>query len=76
VRILANENVQGEIVQSLRAQGHDIVWIRIDAPGSADSEVLAMAQTEKPIVMTFDKDFGELAFVGAFQQQAGSFSFV
>ena len=35
-----------------------------------------MAQTEKRIVMTFDKDFGELAFVGAFQQQAGSFSFV
>lgn len=62
MRILANENVPGEIVQSLRAQGHDIVWIRIEAPGSTDSEVLALAQTEKRIIMTFDKDFGELAF--------------
>jgi predicted nuclease of predicted toxin-antitoxin system len=62
VRILANENVPGEIVQGLRAQGHDIVWIRTEAPGSADSEVLALAQTEKRIIVTFDKDFGELAF--------------
>ena len=62
MRILANENVPGEIVQSLRAQGYDIVWLRIEAPGSTDSEVLALAQTEKRIIMTFDKDFGELAF--------------
>jgi len=62
VRILANENVSGEIVQSLRTQGHDIIWMRIEAPGSMDSEVLALAQTEKRIIMTFDKDFGELAF--------------
>ena len=62
MRILANENVPGEIVQSLRAQGHDIVWIRIEAPGSVDSQVLAIAQTEKRIILTFDKDFGELAF--------------
>lgn len=34
----------------------------MEAPGSADSEVLALAQTEKRIIMTFDKDFGELAF--------------
>ena len=62
MRILANVNVSGEIVQGLRAQGHDIIWMRIEAPGSADSEVLALAQTEKRIIMTFDKDFGELAF--------------
>ena len=62
MRILANENVSGEIVLGLRAQGHDIVWIRMEAPGIADSEVLAMAQTEKRIIVTFDKDFGELAF--------------
>jgi len=34
----------------------------MEAPGIADSEVLAMAQTEKRIIVTFDKDFGELAF--------------
>jgi len=62
VRLLANETVPSEIVQAVRAQGHDVVGIRTEAPESADSEVLARAQTEKRIVLTFDKDFGELAF--------------
>ena len=33
-----------------------------DAPGSSDQSVLQRAQTEERIVVTFDKDFGELAF--------------
>jgi predicted nuclease of predicted toxin-antitoxin system len=32
------------------------------APGSPDPEVLARAQQENRVVVTFDKDFGELAF--------------
>src|SRR6266545_7350801 len=62
MRILADENVAGEIVEALRQRGHDVGWIRADAPGSADSEVLRRAASEERIVVTFDKDFGELAF--------------
>ena len=62
MRILANENFPGDAVNALRNQGHDVAWVRIDAPGISDAEVLAHAQRENRIVVTFDKDFGELAF--------------
>jgi predicted nuclease of predicted toxin-antitoxin system len=62
MKFLANENVSGEAVVALRAKGHDVVWIRIDAPGSRDEDVLARAVTDGRILITFDKDFGELAF--------------
>lgn len=62
LRILANENVPGEAVEAMRREGHDVAWVRADAPASADDAVLARAQAENRILMTFDKDFGELAF--------------
>lgn len=62
MRILANENVAGEAVSALRERGHDVAWVREDAPGSGDAVVLSRAQAEGRIVVTFDKDFGELAF--------------
>jgi predicted nuclease of predicted toxin-antitoxin system len=62
MRILANENFPGEAVAALRARGHDVAWVRTDAPGSSDVQVLERAQREHRIVVTFDKDFGELAF--------------
>jgi len=61
MRILANENFPGDAIVALRQQGHDVAWIRADAPGSSD-QVLARAQAENRILITFDKDFGELAF--------------
>lgn len=62
MRILANENFPGDAITALREQGHDVAWVRSDAPGSSDAEVLARAQAEERILVTFDKDFGELAF--------------
>jgi predicted nuclease of predicted toxin-antitoxin system len=62
MRILANENVPGDAVAALRARGHDVLWARTDMPASADAAVLSRAQTESRLVVTFDKDFGELAF--------------
>ncbi len=60
--ILANENFPGDAVIALRQRGHDVAWIRSDSPGISDVEVLERAQRENRIVVTFDKDFGELAF--------------
>ncbi len=62
MRILADENFPGDAVAALRERGHDVAWVRSDAPGSSDAEVLARAQAEERIVVTFDKDFGDLAF--------------
>lgn len=62
LRILANENLPGEVVEALRREGHDVVWVRTYAPGRSDEAVLSQAQSEDRIVITYDKDFGELAF--------------
>ena len=62
MRLLANENFPRAAVEALRARGHDVAWVRTDAPGSSDEQVMATAAAEKRILITFDKDFGELAF--------------
>ncbi len=62
MRILANENFPGDAVDALRQLGNAVSWVRIDSPGISDQEVLERAQSEKRILVTFDKDFGELAF--------------
>lgn len=62
LRILADENIPKEAVDVLRHLGHDVVWIRNLSPGTSDEAILSQAQTENRIVVTFDKDFGELAF--------------
>jgi predicted nuclease of predicted toxin-antitoxin system len=61
MRFLANENLPGTAVTALAAAGHDVVWVRTAAPGTTDPEVLAWAAREERILLTFDKDFGELA---------------
>lgn len=62
MRFLANENFPGDSVDRLREAGHDVAWVRIDAPGSADQDVLQRAVAESRVLLTFDKDFGELAW--------------
>lgn len=62
MRNLANENFPLDAVIALRESGHDVAWIREDARGSNDKQVLQHAQREERILITFDKDFGELAF--------------
>lgn len=62
MRFLANWNLPPDAVDGLRDDGFDVSWIRRAAPGSSDEKVLAIAREEKRVVLTFDKDFGELAF--------------
>ena len=62
MRFLADENFPGDAVAALRAEGNDVACVQTDAPGSADHEVLARAIREQRVVLTFDKDFGELAW--------------
>ena len=71
MRFLANENVPGSAVAALQAGGHDVVWIRTVARGTTDPEVLARAAREERILLTFDKDFGELARGSALPHGSG-----
>lgn len=62
MRFLANENFPLAAVAALRKAGHDTAWVRTEAPGSSDDEVLAHAFRETRVLLTFDKDFGALVF--------------
>jgi predicted nuclease of predicted toxin-antitoxin system len=61
-KFLANENVPGEVVEAARQAGHDLAWITELSAGAGDDSVLASALAERRVLLTFDKDFGEMAF--------------
>lgn len=62
MQFLANENFPLDAVEAIRKLNHDVAWIRTDAPGSKDRDILARAVKEARVLLTFDKDFGDLAF--------------
>ncbi len=71
MRLLANENFPGPAVEALRDAGHDVLWARTDMRGADDPTILGRAQLEQRIVLTFDKDFGDLAFHWGLRAECG-----
>ena len=71
MRFLADENIPGETMARLRQIGHDVVSVRADMPGISDAEILSWAKRERRILLTFDKDFGELAWVAGLPRESG-----
>jgi hypothetical protein len=64
VRFLADENLDFAVVRALRGAGHDVRALAEETSRTIDSEVIALAWREQRILLTEDKDFGWLAFVG------------
>ncbi|MHB8765032.1 MAG: DUF5615 family PIN-like protein [Deferrisomatales bacterium] len=62
MRILADENVPGPLIGALKERGHDVLSAKESLRAADDRAVLRRAQDESRVVVTFDKDFGELAF--------------
>lgn len=62
MKLLADEGVERYIVEYLREKGLDIKYIKDIKRGMEDEEVLSMAQNEERILITKDKDFGELVY--------------
>ena len=62
MRFLADENFPGLAVAPLTEAGHDVRWVRTDDPGASDRDVMANAARDERVILTFDKDFGELVF--------------
>jgi Domain of unknown function (DUF5615) len=71
MRFPANENFPGSAVAMLQSMGHDVVWVRDATPGISDPEVIAWAARETRILLTFGKDFGELAIGAALPPGCG-----
>jgi len=62
MRILADENVPRPIVTWLRDTGHDVLYSAESRKQTPDADLLAEAEAQGYIVLTGDKDFGELIF--------------
>jgi predicted nuclease of predicted toxin-antitoxin system len=62
VRVLADESVDYPVVEALRNKGLDVKYIAETDAGISDSEVLAFANREERLLLTADKDFGELVY--------------
>jgi predicted nuclease of predicted toxin-antitoxin system len=62
VRFLSDENFPFESVTRLREAGHDVVSIQQSHPGLSDLEVLKLGKKNEQVLLTFDRDFGDLIF--------------
>ena len=62
MKLLADESVDRQIVERLRQNGHDVAYIAEMEPGISDEIVLQRANQNEAILVTVDKDFGELTF--------------
>jgi predicted nuclease of predicted toxin-antitoxin system len=59
---LVDENVEWEIVDRPRSLGHAAVHASEISPGLPDNEILKVASRAGQVLLTNDKDFGELVF--------------
>lgn len=62
MKLIADENVDGHVIERLRAEGHDIIAIVKQYPSIPDHDVLVISNEERALLITEDKDFGELVF--------------
>lgn len=62
MNFLADESCAGPVIRAMRGAGHDVVAIVEVAKGATDEQVLERALNEKRVLITEDRDFGELVY--------------
>ena len=62
MKFLADENVDKSIVDRLRKDGHTVLYVLEMEPSISDDDVIRQANQEFALLLTADKDFGELVF--------------
>ena len=63
MKLLLDSCVWGGALEELSTAGHDVLWIGQTPQDPGDEEILRQAFQDKRILITLDKDFGELAIV-------------
>ncbi len=71
MKLLANENFPLKSVNLIREAGFDILAISSYFSGILDSEVMKIAIDENRLILTFDRDYGELVFKKGYKPSAG-----
>lgn len=62
MNIVADESVDGQIVYRLREDGYRVWYIAEESPSITDQDVLRIAKEQSAVLITADKDFGELVY--------------
>ncbi len=62
MKFLVDESTGLKVAEFLRKNGHDVLFVTEAMPQSDDQTILAKAKQDKRILVTNDKDFGELVF--------------
>ena len=62
MNFLADEGIERQIVRALRVAGHTVLYVAETSPGIDDETVLDLANQAGSVLITSDKDFGELVF--------------
>lgn len=62
LRFLADESCDFAVVRALRAAGYDVLAIAEQASGTSDRDVIQLALDHARVLLTEDKDFGQLVF--------------
>lgn len=60
--LVCDEGIDRSIVERLRVDGHEVIYIAELSPSISDDEVLKEANVRGAVLITADKDFGELVF--------------
>ena len=63
MKVLLDTCVWGGTLRTLEAAGHDVVWTGNWDKDPGDEEILSIAHRERRVLVTLDKDFGELAIL-------------
>lgn len=63
MKLLLDTCVCGGACKELRDEGHDVVWAGEWPEDPGDDEILERAHREERVLVTLEKDFGELAIV-------------
>jgi len=62
MNLLADESIDKPIVERLRQDGHNVLYVAEFEPSIDDNVVLCRANQQDALLITADKDFGELVF--------------
>jgi len=62
MKFIFDESCDESLVEHMRKEGHDANYIKEMKPGAPDTEVLLMTKKDERILVTEDKDFGELVY--------------